>query len=205
MSALKSPDVSVLRRPRIMATIGVLLLVLGIWYFAWWSPEGHKLSSVQQQQLSAQQKVNSLQTTLNVIEHERAVVQKYRNFLTFFGSEVPVQPEQGQLVSMLGRLENSDGVQVASIDDSTTSPPASGTALSTVPVSISVTGPHSRVMKFLADLYGLPRLITIQSVQPSPTSGAGNGAYDVLRNDSVPFSLTISGTAYFSGTLPAAG
>lgn len=202
MSSLRSPDLSSLKRPRIMVTLGAVFLILGVWYFGWWSPEGHKLASVQQQQLTAQQKVDSLQSTLAVIEHEQAIVRKYRSFLTFFGSQVPVQPEQGQLVYMLGKLESSDGVQVSSLDVSTTTPPPTGSTLSTVPITMSVTGPHSNVMKFLSDLYQLPRLVTIQSVQPAPTDAPATGAYNVLGHDSVPFSLSISATAYFSGTIP---
>ncbi len=200
MSRLASINTDALRRPRLLAALGVLVLLAGIWYFAWWSPEGHKLASVQAQQLTAQQRVDQLQTSLNVLEHENSVVQRYRNFLTFFGSEVPVQPEQGQLVYQLGKLETADNVQLTSIDVSTTVPAATGSALSTIPVTMSVSGPHANVMKFLSDLYQLPRLITIQSVAPAPSQGAG-ASYNVLGHDSVPFNLSITGTAYFSGSV----
>ncbi len=200
MSKISSLNMEALRRPRIILTLGALLLLAGVWYFAWWSPEGHKLASVQQQQLVEQQRVDQLQTSLNILEHENSIVRRYRSFLTFFGSEVPVQPEQGQLVYELGKLERADNVQLTSIDVSTTTPAASGQALSTIPITMSVTGPHSNVMRFLSDLYQLPRLVTIQSVAPSPTQGTG-GAYDVLGHDSVPFNLSITGTAYFSGSI----
>ena len=200
MSRLASINTDALRRPRLLAALGALVLLAGIWYFAWWSPEGHKLASVQAQQLTAQQRVDQLQTSLNVLEHENSVVQRYRNFLTFFGSEVPVQPEQGQLVYQLGKLETADNVQLTSIDVSTTVPAATGSALSTIPVTMSVSGPHANVMKFLSDLYQLPRLITIQSVAPAPSQGAG-ASYNVLGHDSVPFNLSITGTAYFSGSV----
>ncbi len=200
MSRLASINTDALRRPRLLAALGALVLLAGIWYFAWWSPEGHKLASVQAQQLTAQQRVDQLQTSLNVLEHENSVVQRYRNFLTFFGSEVPVQPEQGQLVYQLGKLETADNVQLTSIDVSTTVPAATGSALSTIPVTMSVSGPHANVMKFLSDLYQLPRLITLQSVAPAPSQGAG-ASYNVLGHDSVPFNLSITGTAYFSGSV----
>lgn len=200
MSAVKTPSLEALKRPKMLLTLGTLLLLVGVWYFAWWSPEGHKLAAVQSQQLTEQQKVDSLQSTLALIDHETSLVQKYRNFLSFYGSEIPLQPEQGQLVFQLGNLEKSDNVQVTSIDVSTTNPAVSGSSLSTVPVTMSVSGPHSNVMKFLSDLYQLPRLMTIQTVTPSPTSGTTKG-YNVLTHDSVPFSLSITGTAYFTGTV----
>lgn len=206
MRRVASANLDSLKRPRLLATVGAVVLLLGIWYLAWWSPEGHKLASVQAQQQQAQLKVDQLRTTLAAVEHESAIVQKYRNFLTFFGSEVPVQPEQGQLVYMLGKLERADAVQVTSIDVSTTAPAAAGSTLSEIPVTMSVSGPHDNVIKFLSDLYQLPRLITIQSIDPAVNGSTGGGpgsSYDILGHDSVPFTLSITGTAYFSGTLPA--
>ncbi|MHB1987463.1 MAG: type 4a pilus biogenesis protein PilO [Acidimicrobiales bacterium] len=198
MSQLKSANLDVLRRPRLLLTIVGTIVLAAIWYLAWWSPEGTKLASVQAQQLQAQQQVASLDATLAQIDHENQIVQKYQGFLTFFGSEVPVQPEQGQLVYMLGKLERSDNVNVTSIDVSSTAPPATGSTLSTIPITLALSGPHDNVMRFLADLYALPRLITIQSVAPSATA-ASKGAYDILGHDGVPFSLSLTATAYFSG------
>ena len=202
MNKIRSANLDILKRPRVLGAIGVVVVLLIAWYFAWWSPESSKLASVQQQQVKQTQQISSLNARLQEIVREDAIVAKYRNFLTFFGSQVPVQPEQGQLVYMLGRLEKSDNVDISSINASTTSPPATGSTLSTIPISMSVSGPHNNVIKFLSDLYSLPRLITIQSVSPSPTA-APAGVYNVLGRDKVPFQLTLTGTAYFSGQVAA--
>lgn len=199
MNQLRSMNLDVLKRPRMLIAIGAVVVILAAWYLAWWSPEGSKLSSVQTQQQQAQQKVDSLSATLAEIAHENQIVQKYQNFLTFFGSEVPDQPEQGQLVYMLGKLEHSDDVQVTGIDVSTTAPPATGSTLSTIPITMTLTGPENHVMKFLSDLYALPRLITIQTVSPSVSGG--KGPVDVLGRSGLQSSLSITGTAYFSGLL----
>lgn len=198
MNKIRSLNLEVLKRPRVLGAVGVVLVLLIAWYFAWWSPESSKLASVQQQQTRQTQQISVLNAHLQEIIREDAIVAKYQNFLAFFGSQVPVQPEQGQLVYMLGRLEKSDNVDISSINASTTAAPTTGSTLSTIPITMSVSGPHNNVVKFLADLYSLPRLITIQSVSPSPTA-APSGTYNVLGRDKVPFQLSLTGTAYFSG------
>lgn len=206
MNQLRSLNLDVVKRPRVLAAIGGILLLLIVFYFAWWSPEGHKLSSVKTQELSQATQITTLQANLRQAELESEFVSKYQTYLSFFSNQVPVLPEEGQLVYELGRLSNADGVDLTSVSADTTVAAVPPATLSTIPVSMTVTGAHDNILRFLAGIYTLPRLITIQSIQPSPTgasSGAGS-SYNVLRHDSTAFSIAISGTAYFSGTVSTA-
>lgn len=206
MNQLRSINLDVVKRPRVLAAIGGILLLLIIFYFAWWSPEGQKLSSVKSQEQAQVTQIATLQANLRQTEEESEFVSKYQTYLTFFSDQVPVLPEEGQLVFELGRLSDAVGVDLTSVNADTTAAPVPPATLSTIPVTMTVTGAHERILRFLAGIYSLPRLITIQSIQPSAV-GAGSGptsSYNVLRHDSVPFSITISGTAYFSGTVTTA-
>ncbi|HET9091842.1 MAG TPA: type 4a pilus biogenesis protein PilO [Acidimicrobiales bacterium] len=203
MSKLNSVNTDVLKRPRVLGAIGAVIVLIVAFYFAWWTPETNKLASVNAQKQQQVTEIASLHAQLAQLIAEAGFVTKYQTFLTFFGSQVPVQPEQGQLVYQLGKLSNSDHVDITSVTANTTSPAVAPSTLSTIPVSLTVTGAHANVDKFLSDLYSLPRLITIQSINPTPTA-APNPAYDVLNRDNVPFTMTISGTAYFAGTVTPA-
>jgi Tfp pilus assembly protein PilO len=201
---LNSLNFDVLKRPRVLGSIGAVIVLLAAFYFAWWSPEGNKLSSINTTKQKQVTQIAGLRNQLATLITESHFVNQYQNFLTFFGSEVPIQPEEGQLVYMLGKLSTSDKVDITQVSANTTVPATPPSTLSTIPITMIATGAHSNLVKFLSDLYGLPRLITIQSITPAPTA-APNATYNVLTRDAQPFQLTISGTAYFIGTAAPTG
>lgn len=202
MTKLPSINLDTLKHPRVLAAIGGVLLLLLIFYFAWWSPEGHKLASVDAKKKQQSTQIANLRQNLVLLQHESQYVSQYQTYLTFFSSQVPVQPEEGQLVFQLGSLSIADHVDLTEVSANSTTAAVPPATLSSIPVTLTVTGSHQNVFRFLAGIYKLPRLITISNVAPTPAASVG-GAYNVLRHDSVPFSLTLQGTAYFSGT-PAA-
>lgn len=209
MSRLGNVNFDVLKRPRVLISIVAVVVLAIVWYLAWWSPESSKLSSVRAQETTEKATIATDRATLAQLTGEAHYDKQYAGFLKVFQTAVPVQPEQGQLVTDLAALEKADKVTIASIDDSTTVPASTGSTLSTIPVTLSVTGPHIDVLKFLSDLYNLKvagRLLTIQQLNPSPegVSSGGNGAvgYNVLQTkDTTNFSLSIQATAYFTGTI----
>lgn len=203
MSRLNSINLDFLKRPRVLMVIGAVVVILIAFYFAWWAPEGNKLSSIQTQKQAQSTKITTLQADLAQLRGEAHYVSQYQDFLTFFSSEVPVQPEEGQLVEMVGKLANQDKVTLGSMTDNTATAPAAVGQLGTIPVSIDVTGPHDNLLKFLNDLYNMPRLVTIQSANLTPTGGQGSN-YDVLTSDATPFSMLVSGTAYYIGVVAPA-
>jgi Tfp pilus assembly protein PilO len=201
---LNSLNFEILKRPRVLGSIAAVVVLAIAFYFAWWAPEGNKLSAVNQTKQQQATTISSLRAQLVQIDIESNFVSRYASFLTFFGNEVPVQPEQGQLVYMLGKLSDSDKVDITQITANATNPATVPGTLSSIPLSMIVSGAHSNIVKFLADLYTMPRLITIQAINPIP-AGAPRGTYNVLSRDSVPFQISITGTAYFAGTTaPAA-
>jgi Tfp pilus assembly protein PilO len=201
---LPSINLEVLKRPRVLIAIGVVVVLVIAFYLAWWSPESSKLSSVDAQQVAKQQQISQLKARIAQLQLENKVVSQEKQYIGFFGAEIPPAPEQGPLVYQLGQLEKADNVFVSSIGASTTQPPAVGSSIGTIPLSLSLTGSHADVIKFLAALYKMPRLITVQSVSPSATGSApGTALYNILHIDNVPFSLSLSATAYFSAAVGA--
>jgi Tfp pilus assembly protein PilO len=198
MSRLNNANFDVVKRPKVFGAIIAVIVLAAVFYFAWWSPEGNKLSSINQTKQQEAQQISSLQAQLVTIQREVNFVTKYQSFLTFFGSELPSSPEQGPLYTMLAKLANSDKVSWTLISATTPQPPVAPSTLGTIPLTMQVGGNHANVLKFLSDLYTLPRLVTIQSVSPSPNPAPGP-LYNVLNlHDQVPFSLSITGTAYFT-------
>ncbi len=204
MNAIRNLNLDVLKRPKILITLLVVVVAVVVWYIFVWSHEGAKLASVKNQQATESAKIVTLKQQLAAVDIESQQARKYAKYLTFFSAAVPVAPEQGQLVQMLGDLAKSDDVDISTLSVTGTAPPVAPSTLSTIPVSMSFTGTHSDVIKFVEDLYNtatMPRLLTIGTIAPSPsTSSSSKGPIDVLKlPDSTQYSVTLSATAYFSG------
>ncbi len=175
-----------IRKPLVIGSIAGVLILLIVWWFAWMQPEGHKLDGIRQQQQLDLQKVSSLQLQLAQLEAEAKVVRASSPFLKYFAAAIPSSPEAPTLVVQLYHLATQMGVKLQSVTDNSVSPAA---GYSTIPLAISVSGPHDSVFNFVKGLYSLSRLVTIQTIGLSGTgdlNASGNGLY----------SASISATAY---------
>jgi len=184
---MKTVDIDLLRRPRVWGSIIVVLVALAGWWFGWMNHESNKLASIHQQQATQQATVASLSLELKTLRDEAKRVRAASPFLKRFGAAIPADPDAPALVVQVYRLAQKDGVTLASITDDTLDPV--GTAYSTMPVSLSVSGPHDALLQFLDGLYRLPRLLTIQSFS---LTGPGN----VLASGAASYSAGITATAY---------
>ncbi|MGO9560181.1 MAG: type 4a pilus biogenesis protein PilO [Acidimicrobiales bacterium] len=204
MKRLGRINFDLLKRPRVLISIGVVIVLVIAFYFAWWSPESTKLTSVDAQKVAKQLQITQLNARIATLKTENRIVAQDKKYLGFFDAEIPPLPEQGNLVYLLGQLEKADNVFVSTIGVSTVDPPSTGSSIGTIPISLSLTGSHSGCIKFLEALYKMPRLITVQSINPAATSTSAGGVPNVLLVNGAPFSLTLSATAYFSQAVVAA-
>lgn len=176
-----------IRRPiAIGAIFGVLGLLLA-WWFVWMAPEGQKLVSVRMQESTDQMARDSLVATLAQLKLESKQSSSERSFITRFVADIPPEQDAPSLVVLVYRLAVRDGVKLQSITDNTVSP--SSSELSTVPVTMAVSGAHDAIVQFVSGLYRLPRLLTIQSLA---LAGSGN----VNAKSATTYTATISATAY---------
>ena len=179
-----------LKRPPVYGTIAGVIVLLLVWWFAWMSPEGNKLSTVNAQESSLQTQISSLNSQIAVLKAQSALVPGELPYLAKFTGAIPNLPESGVLTEQLFGLMNSTKTFISSLNDSTVSP--TGTGYSTIPVQIALTGSHDQVINFLKGLYTLPRLVTIQSVTLAPPA-----ATNILKPSKAQgFTAAINATAY---------
>lgn len=198
MNRIRNVNLDLLKRAPVLITVGVVVVALLAWYFAWWSPEGSKLTSVDAQVSALNTKIQGQRQRILQLTQDVALVHKYRNFLTDFDTAIPSSPDQGQLTQQLYEVQQSTNVLITSLNDSGVVPPAAGSTLGTIPLQMSVTGTHAAVIQFLKDLYSkasMPRLITVQSANPSSTST------NALQNNTAQTQLAISATAYYTAAV----
>ncbi len=184
---MSTTSLGMLARPRIS---GAALVVVGLalaWWFAWMSPEGAKLASVRQQQVTQKVTAARLSAELAALRADATHVRKASPFLERFAKAIPDVPDSPAIVEQVYQLAQQDGVTLESITDDTLS--ATKLGYSTIPVAMSVSGGRDALLGFVAGLYRLPRLVTIQSLS---LSGSGS----VLASGNAKYTASISATAY---------
>lgn len=193
---MKTPDASLLTRPKVWGPALLVVVVAIAWWFAWMRPESSKLASVRRQETEQRALQASLTAELMTLRAEAKQVHRASPFLDRFAKAIPAAPDSPEIVVQVYDLSVQDNVTLQSITDNTIDPTTSG--YSTIPVSLSVSGGHDSLLAFLAGLYHLPRLLTVQSVS---LSGKGS----ILSSGQESYSASIGATAYTTYVPSAAG
>jgi Tfp pilus assembly protein PilO len=191
---LESMNLSALKRPIVLITVGSVVLLAALWWLLWMSPEGSKLNTVLAEKSSLTTTLAGLNQTLAADKAQAPKVSQYAGYLSMFASDVPPLPEAPQLTTELANLANTTNVHLITLSDDTTVP---GTPLGTIPLTMSIEGPRQNVIAFLQGIYNpklISRLITITGFTPTPAAG---NQVNVLKRSNAPYTAAITGAAYY--------
>ena len=89
MSRLRSVNFDLLKSKVVLIVTASVLVLLLVWYFAWMSPEGAKLNTVQQQVTTDSAMVQSLNAELTALQAEQKLVAKELPYLTKVSTAIP--------------------------------------------------------------------------------------------------------------------
>ena len=137
MNRLQSINLDIVKRPVVLISVAAVIVLAGVWWFAWMSPQGTKLSTINTNVQLLTTKDQQLLQTLKVVEHESTLESKYAGYLTTFSDAVPPTPDAPQLTTQLAALANATHVTLQSLSDDTMLP---ATPVSEVPVSMTIKG-----------------------------------------------------------------
>ncbi len=195
MNRLQSINLDFVKRPVILISVAAVIVLAGVWWFAWMSPQGSKLSTVNANVAQLQQKYSQLQETLRVVEHESKLESKYAGYLATFSAAVPPTPDAPQLTTQLAALANETHVTLTSLSDDSV---LAATPVSEVPINITIKGSGSQCLNFLKGIYQMDRLITISAFTPTPSDSAGSGSsVNVLSPGNAGYTFALTGDAYY--------
>ncbi len=197
MKRLTSLRLEGLKRPPILISIVVVVLLLAVWYMGWMSPESAKLTTINRQEQTLTTRLQILQDQLLTDKAHSVLLKRDLKDLAVFSAAVPPAAEAGPLTTLLYNLSKATGVSIQSLTDDTTAPPVKGQMVSSIPITITLKGAHQSCLTFLADVYKLPRLITISGVVPASIAASGAAQTNVLARDTLPYTMSLTGTAYF--------
>ncbi len=211
-------DAAIRRYRYPLIAVAVVLVILLIDWIAWLSPEGNKLSSLQATETQLSTEHQSLKTQVATLLSERRQLPRNCASLSKDLTEIPSSASIASFYSQVTQLASSSGVSTPSITISSGgasagSPPSGSTSpaatpgvpagLSTVGITLSVTGNYGQVSSFIHGLDGFPRLYTISTldvtggpiVAGGSTVATGSGSYSVDLTGSIFFDTAEHGLA----------
>lgn len=177
-----------------VATAGVGLLLVVVWYLLLWSPQGHKLAAARQAHAAADAKISQLHTQISGLQALEREIPADKLKLAQYTSAVPNSPQLAEALHQIQAVASSAGVTMSAISPSsnpTTGAASSGQTASSVPAlafTISASGSYQQLMTYLSSLDQMPRTLVVKSL--SLTGGSG-------PNQSL--SASISADVFYAG------
>ncbi len=200
MNRLGRINLDLLKSKVVLIVTGAVIVLLIVWWFAWMTPESNKLTTVQAQVASDTSTVTQLQQELIALKAEKKLVLSELPYLKKVSTAIPPTEDPPGIVDSLNTLANQTGCDLLSVTPADTPTPSGTTGLSTINVTLSVSGTHSEVFAFLNGFYSMKRLMTIGNVNLSAASAAL--ANILAAGDGQNYSMSLSATAYTTYTTP---
>jgi Tfp pilus assembly protein PilO len=185
-----------LRNRTMMLVIGGAVLVLLIWFVAYFSPSGKRLSAISTQTqaaLTEQSQLNLQLARLRSYSKEAGTLALLSQRLT---SALPPTTDIYDYITALSNAGSAANVKIASIDPGTA---VAAGPVSVISVSLTASGDYDQMLAFIKALYALPRLTVISGVDLS-----GGGATST-RTASLTGSFSLEIFALPSAVAAAAG
>ncbi len=162
----------VLRSTPVLIGIVVTLVVVLIWLFAFFLPQGSKISKLDAQVQTLQQKVTQGNARIAVLKRDSQTAPKLATELAKLKQYIPATAGVYNYINTITATVKASGTKLSTISTSPESPAPTASSYYAIPVSLSVTGTYDQVLKLITDIYALPRLTIIPTVQ---ISGGGVG------------------------------
>ncbi len=189
-----------LKRPRVLLSIVAAVLIVIIWTFAFFLPQGSTISSLKVQEASLQAKIQAGDATVARLRHTYQHSAEIKTMQAKLNSAVPAKTDAYNYVQALSKVAAAAGVHLTSLSissgsSSSTSASSKGTSssatLNQLPVNMSVKGTYDQILSLLSKIYLLPRLTDINELTIS-----GGGA---TSNRSTVLSANLMLVAFFIG------
>jgi Tfp pilus assembly protein PilO len=174
-----------LRSPIVLISVGAAVVIVLVWLFAFFLPQGKKLNTLTTQQVQLQQEQAALNAQLAQLKKTSAATPQLLALQASFNVAVPPSANTYAYITTMYETTKAAGVTLTSI--TTGSPGAPSGGISPISVSLSTSGTYDQALKLIDLLNKLPRLTIINAV--SMTGGGPNTTRSTSMTQS--FSLTI--------------
>jgi Tfp pilus assembly protein PilO len=199
MNRLRNFNFTTLKSKVILITVGGVIVLILVWWFAWMTPENNKLSAVQAQVTSDQAMVTQLNLKLIGLKADKQYVLKELPYLKKVTTAIPPTMDPPGIVDSVDTLANKTSCTLTSITPSFTAAASTVPGVSAIDVTFTVSGSHRDVFAFLSGFYSMKRLMTVNNIGLAPTGASPN----ILNlGDGHTYGLTVSAQAYTTFVTP---
>ena len=174
---------------------GVLVAVIVV-FAAWISPEGSKLSGLHSQETQLQSQQMQLQAEIATLKHDKAQMISNCQQLTKDLTEIPVTPSVDSFLQQVTALAVTSGDPNTPSISVTNAPATAGhSGVSTVAVSLALSGDYSQMRTFVSGLDSFPRLFSVTSITMTGGPVAGPG---ISSDAPGPYTLDLAGDIFYT-------
>lgn len=174
--SLSSRTLTALRRKPVLISIAVGVIVVVVWLLALFLPEGSKVSSLQVKEASLQQEISQGNAKVARLKHTFQQASQLDAMDAALQAAVPSTPDifktTANYTSSLSAAAAADQMVVTSVNPQGATAGTSGSAFTSIPVSLDVSGTYDHLLSLIGSIYTLPRLTDISSVK---ITGGGPG------------------------------
>jgi Tfp pilus assembly protein PilO len=161
-------------RKVVLAAVGALLAVSGLWYMLLWSPQSSALSKAKARTAAAVQKQSDLGIQLRGLQKAKLTLPQSKDRLSRMATAIPDDPGLADLIDQVNAAAKAAGV-----DFLTLTPQAPPTKTGAAPVaakkqtvagvddltlSVTAQGSYFQLTDFMNKLNALPRLVVIDTM-----------------------------------------
>lgn len=193
----RSALVALLKRPVLVVSVLVAVVVVVVWAFAFFFPQGSKLSSLQAQERSLQTQVDAGNARVAVLRKESQHTKQIEAMLQTLQGYVTATEQIYTYIDVVSGAAAAAGVTISAITPSHLTA-ITGSSYSALPISLAAKGTYDDILAFIKNIYKLPRLTDIDSLS---ISGGGLGSTRTSPL-SVELSLLIFTTQKPTGSKP---
>ena len=188
---------------------GAAVLLL-LWYFLLWSPQGKNIEAARERRQTAEQQAQELNVRLDRLREQKRRETATRSQIELLRVAIPDQPNLAQFILDTNDAATRSGVDFLSVAPTPpAAPAAAASAGGTAPapaeirLALSITGGYFQVIDFVNRLNEMPRLVVIDTMNVGASGEATQLSVQLTARmfvSSVP-----AGAAPATGSAPASG
>ena len=143
-------------------------LVLLLWYFFLWSPQGRRIDDARDRREAAEALESELSVRLNRLREQKRNEASLRSQVELLRVAIPDQPNLAQFILDANDAATRSGIDFLSVSPTPPAPPTTPVAGAAAPpaeirLALSITGGYFQVIDYVNRLNDLPRLVVIDN------------------------------------------
>jgi Tfp pilus assembly protein PilO len=189
------------KRNQLLIGGAALLAIVLLWYFVLYAPLGDDLSSAQAQVSTEQKTTDDLEAKLAQLESQAKNSTEQQALLRRLDAAVPAQPDLAEFIIQANDIADQSGISFLSIAPS---PPAAGTGVSVIGLTMSIQGSFFQLQDYLRLLEKLERLVIVNGITIASSTGSGTSSTASTDTSSAgtTLSVTLTGSMFTRAAAP---